>query len=47
MPPSRHQGDRYDEAQRFEHGERIDDLLVGYVAVLVSGPLAHEEEPLP
>jgi Domain of unknown function (DUF4262) len=33
----------YDKAQRFAHGQRLDDLLAGCVAVLVSGRLRHDE----
>jgi hypothetical protein len=36
----------YDKAQRFAHGQRIEDLLVGHVAVLVSGPVPHEDDEM-
>jgi hypothetical protein len=35
----------YDQAQRFTHGQRIPDLLVGYDTVIVTGPSTDDLHP--
>ncbi|MEU3117189.1 DUF4262 domain-containing protein [Micromonospora chalcea] len=35
----------YDQAERFTHGQRVDDLIAGYDAIIIDGPPTDELLP--
>ena len=39
-------GRSYDKAERFSHGQRISDLIVGYDAIIVEGPPIDDLSPV-
>src|SRR5262249_9730899 len=44
-PDSATAGRVYGQAQRFAHGQRISDLIAGYDAVIVEGPVIEDPRP--